>query len=85
MPTMINTAVAAAASNNIDARSYCGMAVILEEAVTIIGRVGLTLVSMPCKISFVAAVLVDFGTTIVFQQPGHSICIPAVSRSYIIC
>ena len=32
--TMINTAVAAAASNNIDARSGCGMVVVLEEAVT---------------------------------------------------
>jgi len=82
---MISTAVAAAASNSIDARSICGTAVILWEPVTIIGKVGLTLVCMPCNISFVPVVLVDFGTTIVFQQLGHSICIPAVSGSHIIC
>ena len=68
---MINTTTTAtAASNNTDARSGCGMVVVLEEAVTI-GRVGLTLVCMPCNISFVPAVLVDFGTTIVSEQPGH--------------
>ena len=85
MPAMINTAVTAAASNNIDARSGCDMAVVLEEAVIIIGRVGLTLVCMPCNISFVPAVLVDFGTTIVSEQPGHATCIPAISGSYVMC
>ena len=79
----MNAAVTAAASNPIDVRSGCGTAVVLEEA--IIGKVGLILVCMPCNISFVPAFLVDTGTTIVSEQPGHAICIPAVSGSYRIC
>ena len=81
---MINTAVTATASNNVDARPGCGTVTVLEEAVKI-GKVGLTLVCIPCNISFVPVVLVDFGTTIVPKQPGHSICIPAISASYTIC
>ena len=70
MPTTINAAVAAATSKPTDARSGCGTAVALEEAVKI-GKVGLTLVVMPCNISFVPAFLVEFGTTSVSEQLGH--------------
>jgi len=84
MPAMINAVVTAAANNPTDARSCCGMAVVLEEAVTI-GRVGLTRLCMPCNISFVPSFLVDIGTTIVSEQPGHAIFIPAISGSYTMC
>ena len=84
MPAMINAAVIAATSNPIDPRSGCDTAAVLEEAVTI-GRVGLTLVCIPCNISFVPALLVEIGTTIVSEQPGHAICVPAISGSYRIC
>ena len=58
MLTMINAAVTAATSNPIDPRAGCGTTAVLEEAVKI-GKVGLTLVCMPCNISFVPALLVD--------------------------
>ena len=85
MPAMITTAVTAAATNNIDARSGCCTVAALEKAVVTIGRVGLVLVCIPCNISFVPSFLVDIGTTIVSEQFGHAIFIPAISRSYTIC
>jgi hypothetical protein len=68
---MISTPVTAAIGSIIDARSGCDATAEVLEEVDRVGMVGLTLVCIPCNISLVPSFLVEIGTRIVSEQPGH--------------